>query len=301
MNTNKRLVIFLAITFVLTYAIEIFIGGPHTVNGNADMVASTVKSAAMMIPALAVLITRLATKEGFEKGAYAAPNFKGNAKYYLMMWFLIPLLVVIGALFYFAINPDEYSPNMQFLVDTYAKQGVTVESTAIRMTIISQTVTSFLLAPVINIIPCFGEEWGWRGYLQPKLMEKMGPLPAILVTSIIWGLWHAPIIAQGHNYGVVYSSWPFGGIFAMIVFCVVMGTIFGYASYKTGSCLPSVIGHGALNGIASVGVFFTKNGGNPFVGPAATGIIGGLPLVIFAIIVVIILTRKCSADSESHQ
>ena len=30
-----------------------------------------------------------------------------------------------------------------------------------------------LMAPLLNLIPCFGEEWGWRGYLLPKVAQRM--------------------------------------------------------------------------------------------------------------------------------
>jgi membrane protease YdiL (CAAX protease family) len=40
------------------------------------------------------------------------------------------------------------------------------------------------------IVSPLGEELGWRGYLQPRLQQKMGPLAAGLVTGSLWTLWH---------------------------------------------------------------------------------------------------------------
>lgn len=37
------------------------------------------------------------------------------------------------------------------------------------------------------------EEWGWRGYAQPRLQEAMRPLPAALLVGLGWGLWHLPL------------------------------------------------------------------------------------------------------------
>ncbi|SDT14425.1 CPBP family intramembrane glutamic endopeptidase [Actinoplanes derwentensis] len=51
------------------------------------------------------------------------------------------------------------------------------------------------LAAVINLIPALGEELGWRGWLFPRLMP-LGAIPAILISGVIWGVWHAPLILR---------------------------------------------------------------------------------------------------------
>ena len=78
--TTKRIVIYLGITFVLTYAVEIFLIAPML--GSADvnqaMVAQTLISAVMLIPTMAVILTRLITKEGFKgRELMIALNLKG--------------------------------------------------------------------------------------------------------------------------------------------------------------------------------------------------------------------------------
>ena len=68
--TTKRIVIYLGSTFVLTYAVEIFLIAPML--GSADvnqaMVAQTLISAVMLIPTMAVILTRLITKEEERSG-----------------------------------------------------------------------------------------------------------------------------------------------------------------------------------------------------------------------------------------
>ena len=290
---NRRLYIFLALTFVITYVIEIGIILPHTDDGNPDLLASVLKAAVMFVPAVCVLITRIATHEGFGD-SYINPRFsKVNAKYYLLAWLLIPALIIVGAVIYYVIFANDFSAEMPYMVETYQKVGVNVTPEELRRTLISQSITSIILAPVLNCITCFGEEWGWRGYLLPKLLKKHGTISAIIISGLIWGLWHAPIIVGGHNYGVRYAGYPYLGLFAMCIFCIVIGIIFSYITIRTGSCIPAVVGHGALNGFASAAIAFSKDGGMPFIGPACTGLIGGLPLIVLAAI----LLKKLNASS----
>jgi membrane protease YdiL (CAAX protease family) len=45
---------------------------------------------------------------------------------------------------------------------------------------------TFLAGPV-------AEEFGWRGYVQPRLRQYYGPLGTVPVLGAAWGLWHVPL------------------------------------------------------------------------------------------------------------
>ena len=289
----KRILIFLGVTFGITCLYEIGVVGRLLHSGNKEIqaVGQLLVAMAMFIPAIGVVITRLITKEGFAD-SWIRPNLKGNVKYYLFAWFGPVALTILGAVIYFLIYPNNLTFNMEYLASVYKANGLTMEASQLRNMIAGQTVVAILMAPILNAITCFGEEWGWRGYLLPKMSERFKIIPMLLINGVIWGLWHAPLTILGHNYGLGYADYPYLGIFAMCLFCIVMGTIFSYVTLKTKSCLPAVIAHGSINGFASIAVYFTKDGGNPFIGPAPTGVIGGIAFILTAIVVAILLMRE---------
>jgi membrane protease YdiL (CAAX protease family) len=146
----------------------------------------------------------------------------------------------------------------------------------------SQVVLGILIAPVVNGLFTFGEEFGWRGYLQPKLMP-VGVRKTFVLMGLIWGVWHWPIIAMGHNYGLDYPGVPWLGLLGMVWFAFVTGTFLGWISWRGGSVWPAVIGHGALNGIANLGVLFVQGQPNPLLGPLPVGVIASIPWTIVAL------------------
>ena len=284
---TRRIWLFLLITFAMTYAWTIALIWPRTLGRDAasftteeTLINTALTAVLMFFPAIGVLITRLITREGF-KNAMLRLNLKGNVRYYLIGWFGPMVLTIIGAVIYFAVCPSEFtltSYNAMMATQPmppaafWAVQGVLM-----------------LMAPLLNLIPCFGEEWGWRGYLLPKVAQRMKFLPAVLLTGFIWGIWHAPIIVAGHNYGMSYPGYPWWGIIAMCVFCVVCGTLFSYITLKSKSCWPAVFAHGALNGTASIGVLFLADpmAYDRFVGPVPTGIIGAVAYIVVAVCIVL--------------
>ena len=286
-NIKKRLLLFLILVFFITCAFEFGVLFPKW--REIRSIAALTVAPAMFIPAITAVIVRLITKEGF-RPAYIDPRFrKGKRRYYLMAWFGPSVLTVIGVLIYFMIFRDNFSPDMEYYVGVLKEQGADYDPQVARNMVLSSAAAGFFLAPVLNFVTCFGEEWGWRGYLLPKLKELTGVIPAILISGVIWGLWHLPLTIMGHNYGLYYRGYPVCGILAMCCFCVVIGILFSWLFIRTGSVLPSVFAHGALNGFASLGIYFTKDGGNPFVGPSVTGIISGLPFIVCAVIVIKLL------------
>lgn len=295
----KRIIIYLATTFVLTYGVEICVIMPMA--GNADInkayLAQMLVAGVMFFPAVGVLIARLATGEKMVGSSLMlAPNLKGNLKYYGLAWFGTVLLILLGTAAYFLIFPGKFDGNMSYvkLLFESQAQGVSFTEEQLRQTLVVQALMGIFLSPFLNFFNCFGEEWGWRGYLLPKMLEHFKVVPALFITGAIWGLWHAPLTAMGHNYGLGYKGYPITGILAMVLFCIVIGILLSYVTIKTNSCIPAVIGHAVLNGFSGIGLYFTslENPYNVFLGPAPTGLIGGLGFIFLSAVLLYLLYKE---------
>lgn len=301
-ETTKRLAVYLAVTFMITYVIEIGVIYPLWKQGGAQQnMIILLEAAVMLIPSLGVVLTRLFTKEGFQNVWIRPKCFKKTWKYYLIGWFAPALLTMAGTVVYFLVFPEKYDSQLNLLAELLAQSGAgAVSQEQLKIIVIAQFIQAALLGPALNFVFAFGEEWGWRGYLLPKMKEKLPMLPMLLVNGIIWGLWHAPLTCIGHNYGVGYPGYPVTGILMMCGFCVVMGVLFTWVTLKSESCIPAALAHGGLNGIASIGVYLSTDGGNPFVGPAATGVIGGVGFIAAAVILAVLLMREEKTVSKNR-
>lgn len=234
-ETVIRLAIFLLIAFALPY-IMIFIYIAKcgwTVEGSFYGIICSV---AMLCPALANILTRIITKEGTADLTLNL-DFKGKKRYYGIA-IIVPVLcspVIVLCVTLFLLPSDSLG---EMLKNTnYGEAG------SVALYLISMSVSAFMFG--------FGEEFGWRGYLTPKLEKLMPSTAAILVTGVIWGLWHAPLIACGHDFGKGYPGDPWLGIILMCVSCIGFSFYLTALTKATGSSLTAGIAHMAINNIAS--------------------------------------------------
>jgi len=291
---KKRIYIFLAFAFGISWAVALVIyltGGlenspTYTFEGGQITLAIILLASMYMFgPAIANLLTRIITREG-KKDLFLQPNFdQKRGFYYLAAWFLPGLLTIAGAIFFFLLFPQFYDKNLSTLQSMLAASG---QAGSINPWIIAimQALQALFISPILNAISTFGEEFGWRAYLQPKLMP-LGGRKAVLLTGLIWGVWHWPIIFMGYNYGSDYFGAPFLGPLAMVWFTLGLSVIFGWLSIKAHSLWPAVIAHGAINGIAALGSIFVKGNPDSLLGPTPVGIVGGFGLTLIAVLILV--------------
>jgi len=98
--------------------------------------------------------------------------------------------------------------------------------------------------PLSGLALVFGEEYGWRGFLQNEL-SPLGKRRTALIVGLIWGLWHFPIIMSGvHTYPSTILGLGLG-----LVFFGLWGIIQSYAVYRTGSIWVAAFLHGVVNSV----------------------------------------------------
>jgi uncharacterized protein len=93
----------------------------------------------------------------------------------------------------------------------------------------------------INGLFGLGEELGWRGFFWDQL--RCYGLRGKVSLGIVWGLWHAPIIALGYNFPIHPSL----GILFMVFFTISLTFPLTYLRDKGQSVYPPSIVHGMIN------------------------------------------------------
>lgn len=187
----------------------------------------------LFAPAIANILTRLVTKEGFADMKLHL-RLKGHTKEYLIAW-LFPiagtlLTGVMGTILW----GDRSSASM------LEEQGIT------GITLVSLLIQSLFSAPLMAFVT-FGEEFGWRGYMNDRMKPLVGKTGTVIIGGMIWGIWHAPLTAEGHNFGLGYWGCPYTGYLAMMVFCTALGTVLMWLTERTGSVYPAAIFHAMIN------------------------------------------------------
>jgi membrane protease YdiL (CAAX protease family) len=131
----------------------------------------------------------------------------------------------------------------------------------------------------------FGEEYGWRGYLLPRLLP-LGEIRASVLLGVIWGVWHLPLILAGLNYPGV-NVWM-----AIIVFTfVTVALSFTYTWFyvaSSGSVLVAAVFHASTNQFSDT--FWVPpflSGTNPFAPSLVSAV-----LIMALVVVVYRLFRR---------
>lgn len=94
-----------------------------------------------------------------------------------------------------------------------------------------------------------GEEFGWRGFGQPRLQARIGALWAAIVIGLLWSTWHLwPVVVPG---GLSLFSWT--DLPQTYVRLVSTAILYAWLYNSTGgSLLLVLLAHGAYNVDSSI-------------------------------------------------
>jgi membrane protease YdiL (CAAX protease family) len=123
------------------------------------------------------------------------------------------------------------------------------------------------------MLGAFGEELGWRGYLQKMLGARLNGLVAFIIVGVLWGLWHVGNYQNGPVYVLFF-------VFSTIGYSAVMAWLIQDANYNV---IPATLFHFAVN----AGFFILKDVLTDIRLMALNGIVW-----MGAAVVIVVLNRK---------
>ncbi len=168
----------------------------------------------------------------------------------LLLAIVIPVFLILQAVFigsWIGVFPGDLQ-NFTVLRIVSAQDGLA--------RFLTEQAGLLLVAGLVNLLPALGEEIGWRGWLWPRL-QPLGQLPAILISGIVWGIWHAPLILLGYNYPLANGA---GGVISMCGMCIIVGAFFAWLRSMSNSVWPAALAHGIFNASAGLVSLFVVMG-----------------------------------------
>lgn len=259
-------------------------------DGLREPYALPLMSVMMYMPAVAVVVVLLVLR----------PVPKGKRLRFLGMWplrpakrviwmmvvgLLVPPLLVLASTIVATLCGWLRVDLVGFSGYTHLLASAVPAGTPLPPTVVliaAQAASIPVAAATINAVAAFGEELGWRGFLVPAL-RRFGTWASLLVSGVIWGVWHAPIILLGYNFGRTDVS----GVLLMTGGCVVLGVLFGWLRLRSASIWPAVFAHGAFNASAAMYLWFVAAGSAP--DPALVLPLGVSGWIVGAVVILVLI------------
>lgn len=226
----------------------------------------------MFVPmTVAIIAQKLLFKSSVrELGISFRPN-----RWFVVAWLLPPVLGLASIPVSFLVPGVSFTTDPMALLERFPGLLTPAQIEQMRAQTESLPVHPFWLGLLqgliagltVNAVAAFGEELGWRGLLQKEL-AWLGFWRSSLLTGVVWGIWHAPIILQGHNY----PQHPWLGVGMMTVFCILLSPVMSYITLRANSVIAAAVFHGTLNGTSGLALMVIHGGDDLTVG--LTGLAG---------------------------
>jgi membrane protease YdiL (CAAX protease family) len=200
----------------------------------------------MWIPGLFSLLFRVVFRRGFRD-----IGWKVGEKRYWLLSILISLSVptisyLLSFLFFHA------SLSLESITSIVYQDPLKLISLAWPIGFPHSTITDLALHSIavmtvglaVSFILAFGEELGWRGYLQQRIIESRFRFPYALC-GLIWAGWHFPFLWYFYNPTTTMGMQGF--LFTLNITC--LGVIMGRMREDSGSIWIPTLVHAAHNSI----------------------------------------------------
>jgi membrane protease YdiL (CAAX protease family) len=132
----------------------------------------------------------------------------------------------------------------------------------------------------LSALLALGEEYGWRGYLLPRLLP-LGEVRASIVVALIWAPWHLPVLLVGLNFP---GKDPLSVLLMMTVSGLALSLLFTRMFVAAGGAVLTVaLLHGSLNAFSDRLADSAHLLGDPFVVSVGGGV--GILVTLVAVLV----------------
>jgi membrane protease YdiL (CAAX protease family) len=261
----KKVILFIGLTFFVNWFMAILF---FAFGGKWGSPASLAFAAAyMFMPmVMAIVVQKLIYKEPLKQPLGISFKLNGG---FLVAWLLPPVIAFTSLGVSLLLPGTEYSPSMEGLLERF-ESIVTAEQLQQMQNrtnvfsnhpILMGLLLGLIAGITVNAVAGFGEELGWRGFLQREFAYT-GFWKSSVIIGVIWGVWHAPVVLLGHNY----PQHRLLGVVMMILLTLLLAPIFSYIRLKANSVIAAAIMHGTLNATAGLSIVFVKGGNDLTVG-----------------------------------
>lgn len=98
-----------------------------------------------------------------------------------------------------------------------------------------------------SFIAFFGEEYGWRYYLQPLMQNRFGKRAGVLLLGLVWAIWHLDV-----DFMYYASGYGIQAFICQIITCAAAAIFFGFAYMITGNIWVPIIMHYLNNNLTVI-------------------------------------------------
>jgi len=239
---TRGIVTFLILVVLLSGSVYTLFFAPTPYAGGAG---GHYVEALMWCPATAAFLTLLITK-----GDVASLGLSRFAPRYALAGYLIPLgYAAIAYIGVWTLGLGGF-PSAKGIAELAKMVGwhVTAPGQFIPPFFVL-VATTFMVGSVARAL---GEEIGWRGYLAPRMVSRLGFAWGAILSGAIWASWHIPIMVFG-NYNAGTPFWY--GFTCFACFVIASAVMLTWLRLKSNSVWPCAILHASHN--AFIQVFFT--------------------------------------------
>ncbi|PFG29185.1 CPBP family intramembrane glutamic endopeptidase [Paramicrobacterium agarici] len=252
----------LGVYLVLAFGMSWLIALPLWLSGDGlqHPAFGTIALCMMLTPAIAALVTVFVVEcpeHPAERLGLVPLRPAGRFLAYLGLGLAVPVTLVFGAFVagsLLGVYPADFTRFSGFREMLMAQTGGRLPLPV--GVLVALQFVNVVLGSILNLLPALGEELGWRGWLLPHL-QRFGTVPALLVSGIIWGLWHAPLLLLGYNYPTA-PGWL--SVLMMIGMCTLVGSVFAWLRIRSRSVWPAALAHAALNASVGLSMVYVQSG-----------------------------------------